>query len=68
MRAKNILEYIRVAGNNLLEQVDTILAYSKLEAGMLTLKDKTYNFYEMIEEQVPFLSAKISGKKILYLP
>ena len=48
--SKNILEYIRVAGNNLLEQVDTILAYSKLEAGMLTLKDKTYNIYEMIEE------------------
>ena len=38
--SKNILEYIRVAGNNLLEQVDTILAYSKLEAGMLTLKNK----------------------------
>ena len=60
--SKNILEYIRVAGNNLLEQVDTILAYSKLEAGMLTLKDKTYNFYEMIEEQAS-LSAEYPGKR-----
>ncbi len=44
MRAKNILEYICIAGNNLLEQVDTILAYSKLEAGMLTLKRQNIQF------------------------
>ena len=65
--SKNILEYIRVAGNNLLEQVDTILAYSKLEAGMLTLKDKTYNFYEMIEEQARLCLLNIRDKDIVFL-
>ena len=64
--SKNILEYIRVAGNNLLEQVDTILAYSKLEAGMLTLKDKTYNFYEMIEEQARLCLLNIREKDIVF--
>ena len=42
--------------------MDTILAYSKLEAGMLTLKDKTYNFYEMIEEQARLCLLNIRGK------
>ena len=44
--------------------MDTILAYSKLEAGMLTLKDKTYNFYEMIEEQARFCLLNIREKDI----
>ena len=64
--SKNILEYICIAGNNLLEQVDTILAYSKLEAGMLTLKDKTYNFYEMIEEQARLCLLNIREKDIVF--
>lgn len=64
--SKNILEYIRVAGNNLLEQVDTILAYSKLEAGMLILKEKTYNFFEMIEEQARLCLLNIREKDIVF--
>lgn len=46
--------------------MDTILAYSKLEAGMLTLKDKTYNFYEMIEEQARLCLLNIREKDIVF--
>lgn len=64
--SQNILTYIYSAGNNLLEQVDTILAYSKLEAGVLTLKEKTYNFYEMIEEQARVCLLNVQKKEIVF--
>lgn len=45
--------------------MDTILAYSKLEAGMLTLKDKTYNFYELRDPlSGEFLNDDITGYSI----
>lgn len=61
-----ILSYIHNAGNALLEQVDTILSYSKLEAGMLSLKKKEYSFYELLQEQARLCLLNLQKKDVIF--
>lgn len=62
--SRTVLGYIRNAGNNLLEQVNTILVYSKLEAGKLTLHKKEYNFYNLLKEQAHICLLNLSEKPV----
>lgn len=59
-----LLEYIRSAGNTLLTQVNEILAYSKLEAGMLTLEEEEYDFYELLLEQARICLLNLKDKPV----
>ena len=59
-----MLGYIHNAGNTLLEQVNTILVYSKLEAGKLTLHKKEYNFYNLLKEQAHICLMNLNEKPV----
>ena len=58
---------IRNAGNNLLEQVNTILVYSKLEAGKLILHKKEYNFYNLLKEQAHICLMNLNEKPVEFV-
>ena len=62
-----MLGYIRNAGNNLLEQVNTILVYSKLEAGKLILHKKEYNFYNLLKEQAHICLMNLNEKPVEFV-
>ncbi len=62
--SRTMLGYIRNAGNTLLEQVNTILVYSKLEAGKLTLHKKEYNFYNLLKEQAHICLMNLNEKPV----
>lgn len=65
--SRTMLGYIRSAGNNLLEQVNTILVYSKLEAGKLTLHKKEYNFYNLLKEQAHICLMNLNEKPVDFM-
>lgn len=65
--SRTMLGYIRNAGNNLLEQVNTILVYSKLEAGKLTLHKKEYNFYNLLKEQAHICLMNLNEKPVEFV-
>ena len=65
--SRTMLGYIRNAGNNLLEQVNTILVYSKLEAGKLILHKKEYNFYNMLKEQAHICLMNLNEKPVEFV-
>lgn len=65
--SRTMLGYIRNAGNNLLEQVNTILVYSKLEAGKLILHKKEYNFYNLLKEQAHICLMNLNEKPVEFV-
>lgn len=65
--SSTMLGYIRNAGNNLLEQVNTILVYSKLEAGKLILHKKEYNFYNLLKEQAHICLMNLNEKPVEFV-
>ena len=65
--SRTMLGYIRNAGNNLLEQVNTILVYSKLEAGKLILHKKEYNFYNLLTEQAHICLMNLNEKPVEFV-
>lgn len=50
-RTRTMINHIHEAGNNLLDIVNSILDFSKLESGNLKLHPQKYNFKNLIEEQ-----------------
>ncbi len=62
--SETVIDYIRSAGNQLLHQVDMILAGSKLEAGMLVLHKQEYNFYHLLQEQARSVFLNLQEKDI----
>ncbi len=62
-----VLEYARnieSASNMLLELVNVILDFTKIESGQLEVIENTYEFVPMIQEQILMLNARVSGKPI----
>jgi len=62
-----VLEYARnieSARNMLLELVNEILDFTKIEAGQLELVENTYEFVPLLQEQILMLNARVSGKPI----
>jgi len=62
-----VLEYARnieSASNMLLELVNEILDFTKIEAGQLELVENAYKFVPLIQEQILMLNARVSGKPI----
>lgn len=50
-RTRTMINHIHEAGQNLLDIVNSILDFSKLESGKLRLHPQKYNFKNLIEEQ-----------------
>ncbi|MGN0412474.1 MAG: ATP-binding protein [Lachnospiraceae bacterium] len=61
---RSLAKHIHSSGKNLLELVNSILEYSKLEAGKLELTEKSYEFDTMIRELVRMTVANIESKRI----
>ena len=63
-------EYVRIfraAGKNLLSLINDILDLSKVEAGHLELKQKEFNFKELLDKTMEFMSVQARAKGLLLL-
>lgn len=63
-RNRSLILHIKSAGNTLLEQVDAILDYSKLEAGRLELVNKSYQLERIIEELAHMCAINLQSKPV----
>lgn len=64
---ETIQEYannIQRASNMLLELVNEVLDFSKVESGKLELIEETYDFASMIQDEILLLNARAQGKPI----
>lgn len=65
-RSRVMVNHIHEAGNNLLDIVNSILDFSKLESGNLQLYPKKYNFKNLIQEQAEIGFANLKGKPVKF--
>lgn len=65
-RTRVMINHIHEAGNNLLDIVNSILDFSKLESGNLRLHPKKYNFKNLIQEQAEIGFANLKGKPVQF--
>lgn len=59
------VEVIHRSGGSLLNIINDILDYSKIEAGQLKLESIQFDLYAQIEEVMLLLSETVSGKKLV---
>ena len=59
-----MLQMIEKAGNQLLQIVNDIFDYSKIEAGKINLEEGNFNFVELISETVNFFEKAVQVKKL----
>lgn len=63
-RNRSLLLHLKSAGYTLLEQVDAILDYSKLEAGRLELARNSYNLGSIVEELAHMCAINLQAKPV----
>lgn len=63
-RNRSLILHIKSAGNTLLEQVDAILDYSRLEAGKLELVNKSYQMEHIVEELAHMCAVNLQSKPV----
>lgn len=63
-RNRSLLLHLRRAGNSLLEQVDSILDFSKLEAGKLELTRNRYSLEQIAEELAHMCVINLQSKPV----
>ena len=63
-RAREDLEHILAAGNNLLEIINNILDISKIESGSDTLDEREYSIASIVMELTSILEARIGSRPI----
>ncbi|MEM1218100.1 MAG: ATP-binding protein, partial [Bacteroidota bacterium] len=61
---REYVETIRISGENLLNIINDILDYSKIESGMLELEKESFKLTQPIEEVFDLLSSKADEKGI----
>lgn len=61
---KMLVQNLKGAGNTLMERVNSILVYSRLEAGKLELAEKSYNLEEMIKEMAGMCAINLRSKPV----
>lgn len=65
-RNNNMVNYIHEAGNNLLDIVNSILEFSKLESGNISLHPQKYNFKNLVEDQARIAFSNLKDKSVLF--
>lgn len=65
-RTRVMVNHIHEAGKHLLDIVNSILDFSKLESGNLKLHPKKYNFTKLMEEQAQIAFANVKGKPVKF--
>lgn len=65
-RIRVLVGHIHKAGKNLLDLVNSILDFSKLEDGNLKLHPTTYNFKSMVDEQARVAYANLNKKPVKF--
>lgn len=63
-KTKIMVNHIHDAGNNLLDIVNSILDFSKLESGNFQLYPQKYNFKKLVEDQAEVAFANIKDKPV----
>lgn len=63
-KTKTMVNHIHDAGNNLLDIVNSILDFSKLESGNFQLYPQKYNFKKLVEDQAGVAFANIKDKPV----
>ncbi|MEO1713757.1 MAG: ATP-binding protein, partial [Bacteroidota bacterium] len=61
---REYVETIRISGENLLNIINDILDYSKIESGMLELEKESFELTQPIEEVFDLLSSKADEKNL----
>jgi two-component system sensor histidine kinase/response regulator len=64
VRLQDYLRKIHGAAQSLLEIINSILDYSKIEAGMLSLEQATFDLYEVLENLSGLLNLRASDKSL----
>lgn len=66
--AKNrtLVSYVRSSGEMLLDKINQILLYSKMEAGRLELEEHEYSLEQLVLEQMQMLLYNLHGRQIAY--
>lgn len=65
-RTRVMVNNIHDAGSNLLDIVNSILDFSKLESGKLNLHPTPYNFKKLIEDQSQIAFTNLKGKNVKF--
>lgn len=65
-RIKTMINHIHEAGNNLLDIVNSILDFSKLESGNFKLYPHEYNFKNLVQEQATFAFTNLKDKDVQF--
>lgn len=65
-RTKTMINHIHEAGNNLLDIVNSILDFSKLESGNFQLYPHEYNFKSIVQEQASLAYANLKDKDVIF--
>lgn len=65
-RTKNMINHIHEAGNNLLDIVNSILDFSKLESGNFKLYPHEYSFKNLVQEQATYAFTNLKDKDVVF--
>ncbi len=63
---RSLVTYMKTAGNTLLEQVNAILDFSKLEAGKLELSQNPYDLKDVVKELTYMCAINLQSKPVKF--
>lgn len=67
LKDRNNLDIIMQSGAHLLSLINQVLDMSKIEAGRMTLHEKTFNLYQMIEDLESMFRLRAQEKQVSFL-
>lgn len=65
-RNRSLVQHVKSAGNGLLEQVDAILDYSRLESGRLELANTRYQLHQVLEDLAHICVINLQSKHVQF--
>lgn len=65
-RNRSLVQHVKSAGNALLEQVDAILDYSRLESGRLELANTRYQLQQVLEDLAHMCVINLQSKSVQF--
>ncbi len=61
---KQVVEYLKISGKNLLAIINDILDYSKIESGMIVIEQIPFSIYTVFDSLKVMLAQKVEGKHL----